>query len=178
MKLVTQSSKSRILRKSQGTITIFQMAPLCLIVFGIICGAKIGSKFGHIGLGIGAVIGGFVGWLVCWRLPLMGICKWLDRKRDLSDKAVEELRAMLRDPNYKSPRLVLLELGIKGEKMENYLPIILDLLVSPFAETRRRGWLTLASVFPERAKLISDYRIDDPVEKCIEKVQKISPIQI
>lgn len=71
---------------------------------------------------------------------------------------------------------MLLELGIKGEKMENYLPAILDLLASPLMESRRRGWLTLVSVFPEYAKIISDYRIDDSVDKCREKIQKLETL--
>jgi hypothetical protein len=177
MKMELRNSKNRILRESQGAITIFDVLPLYAIIIGIVAGAKLGTRFGHGGAIICGIVGGVLGFF-CWRLFLMSVCKWLDRKRNLNHKTVEELRAMLRDPNCKSPRLVLLELGIKGEKMENYLPTILDLLVSPLAETRRRGWLTLVSVFPERAKIISDYRIDDSIEKCREKIQKLLPVQI
>jgi hypothetical protein len=169
----TRNSKTRILQKSRGAITVFQMAPLCLIVLGSLCGAKLGSRFDPVSAGIGAVIGGFFGWLVCWRLPVVWICKWLDRKRNLSGKTVEELRTMLYGPNRRSPRVVLLELGTRGEKMEKHLPLILNMLVSPLMERRLNGWLTLLSVFPKSAKLISDYRVDDSVEKCQEKVQKL-----
>jgi hypothetical protein len=174
MKMATRNSRSRILRKSQGAITIFDIIPLYAIIFGIYVGVKFGSAFGHIGAVIGGVVGGFLGWFG-WRFLLMGICKWLDRKRNLSNKSVEELQAMLRDPKCKVPNAALLELGVRGEKMENYLPVILDLLVSPLMETRRRGWLTLTSVFPEHAKIISDYRVDDSVEKCEEKIRSLRP---
>ena len=172
----TRNSKNRILRKSQGAITIFDIIPLYAIIFGICVGVKFGSVFGHIGAVIGGVAGGILGWFG-WRFLLMGVCKWLDRKRNLSNKSVEELQVMLRDPNCKIPNVALLELGVRGEKMENYLPAILDLLVSPLMETRRRGWFTLISVFPEHAKIISEYKFDDSVEKCREKIQIILPIQ-
>jgi hypothetical protein len=177
MKMETRDSKNRILRKSQGAITIFDIIPLYAIIVGIVAGAKFGAQFGHVGAIIGGTIGGVLG-LLCWRLLLTSICKWLDRKRNLSHKTIEELRVMLRNPNCKNPNVVLLELGIKGEKMENHLPIILDLLVSPLVENRRRGWHTLVSVFPERAKIITDYHYGEPVEKCKEKIQKLLPVQI
>jgi hypothetical protein len=176
MKIETRNSRSGILRNSQGAITIFDIIPLYAIIFGICVGVKFGSTFGHIGAIIGGVVGGILGWFG-WRFLLMGICKWLDRKRNLSNKSVEELQAMLRDPKCKIPNVALLELGVRGEKMENYLPAILDLLVSPLMETRRRGWFTLSSVFPERSKIISDYKFVDSVEKCREKIQKILPVQ-
>jgi hypothetical protein len=176
MKILTRNSKRRILRKSQGAITIFQIIPLYAIIIGICIGVKLGSVFGHIGAGIGGVVGGILG-LLCWRLPLMWICKWLDRKRNLSNKTVEELRAMLRDPNCPIPNVALLELGMRKQNMEQELPVVLDMLVSPLKQRRSRGWRTLASVFPERAKLVADYRVDDSVEKCKEKIQKILPIQ-
>lgn len=172
----TRNSKNGILRKSQGAITIFDIIPLYAIIFGICVGVKFGSTFGHIGAVIGGVAGGILGW-PAWRFVLMGICKWLDRKRNLSNKSVEELQIMLCDPNCKIPNVALLELGVRGEKMENYLPAILDLLVSPLMETRRRGWFTLISIFPERAKIISDYKFVDSVEKCREKIQNILSTQ-
>ena len=100
-----------------------------------------------------------------------------DRKLGLNGKSNEQLRQMLRDPECKIPQLVLLELGVRRQNMEQELPVVLEMLVSPVMERRRRGWLTLSSVFPERAKVISDFRIDDSVEMCKEKIQKILPIQ-
>jgi hypothetical protein len=157
-------------------MTIFEIAPLIAAFFGISCGAKFGSEFGQVGAWLGGLVGGILGWF-CWRLPLMWLAKRLDQKRNFSSKTIEELRTILHDPNCRNPNVVLLELGTRGEKMELELPVVLNLLVSPAKETRIRGWQTLASVFPERAKIISDYRIDDSVEKCQEKVQKLLPIQ-
>ena len=164
------------MRESRGAITVFQLVPVYAACLGASCGFVTGGPFGSNGRLAGMIIGGILGW-VCSRPLLMRIFEWLDRKRNLCHKTVEELRVMLRDPNCKSPQLVLLELGIKGEKMENYFPVVLDLLVSPLMETRRRGWYTLVSVFPERAKIISDYKFVDSVETCRAKIQKILPIQ-
>jgi hypothetical protein len=179
MKTTTRNSRRRILQKSQGVITIFEMIPFCGIFFGILLGIKIGSHFGGIAGGfggflIGAVVGGIFGRIV-GRLTLMGTVKLLHR--DFSKKTVEELRTMLHDPNCLAPNVLILELGKRGEKTDQELPVVLDLLRSPLRDRRIRGWYALASVFPERAKIISDYRIDDSVEKCKEKIRKILPIQ-
>jgi hypothetical protein len=175
MKMETRDSIRRILRKSQGAITIFEMIPIIALITGILYGIKFGSQFGHVGEWIGGLVGGVFG-LLCWILFML-ICGWLARKRSLSNKTIEKLRTMLCDPNCKNPNEVILELGIKGEKMEKYLPVILDALVSPLVERRRRGWFTLVTVFPEHAKLITDYHYGDRFEKCQEKVRKLLPIQ-
>ena len=171
-----RNSRSRILRQSQGAITIFEMIPLYAMIFGICGGVWFGSRFGNVGGWIGGLIGGVVGWF-SWRFLLVWMCKQLDRKRNLSNKTIEELRAMLRDPNCKIPNVVLLELGTRKQNMEQELPVVFEMLLSPLQERRKRGWFTLASVFPERAKLVSNYRADDSVEVCREKMQKLLPIQ-
>jgi hypothetical protein len=175
MKMVTRNSRNRILRKSCGAITIFEMVPIIAFVFGIFCGITLGIRFGHAGAWLGGAVGGIFG-LASWRFLFLVLCKWLDRKWRLSGRTTEELSEMLQNPSCKNPNEVLLELGIKGEKMENYLPIILGFMVSPLTDTRRRGWLTLVTIFPERAKIISDYQFIDPVEKCREKIQKLTTV--
>jgi hypothetical protein len=120
------------------------------------------------------LVGGILG-LKFGRLPLFLTIKFL--RRDLSKKTVEQLRAELHNPNCLAPNVLILELGTRGEKVEQELPVVLDLLCSPLRDRRIRGWHALASVFPERAKIISDYRIDDSVEKRQEKIQKILPVQ-
>lgn len=178
MKTTARNSRRRILRRLQGATTIFEMVPLMGILFGILFGITVGSHFGVVAGGFGALIGAVVGGIlgrIGGRLLLMGIVQLLHR--DFSKKTVEQLRTMLHDPNCLAPNVVILELGTRGEKMEQELPVVLDLLCSPVRDRRIRGWHALASVFPERAKIISDYRIDDSVEKCQEKVQKILPIQ-
>jgi hypothetical protein len=159
-------------------MTIFDMIPLMGMLFGMLFGIKVGSPFGVVAGGFGALIGALVGGILGrmgGRLLLMGTVKLLHR--DFSKKTVEELRTMLHDPNCLAPNVLILELGTRGEKMEQELPVVLGLLCSPMRDRRIRGWHALASVFPERAKIVSDYRIDDPVEKCQEKIRKISPIQ-
>ena len=159
-------------------MTIFQVLPLAIMVWGIVFGMKIGSHSGGAGLVIGGLIGAVTGLLLglmCGRLLLFGFIKSVHR--DFSKKSVEQLRTMLRNPNCLAPNVLILELGTRGEKMEQELPVVLDMLCSPVRDRRIRGWHALASVFPERAKIISDYRIDDSVEKCKGKIQKLLPIQ-
>ena len=137
------------------------------------------AKFGRKNLEhviAGGFLGGFFGG-VCWKILMVWLGKRLDQKH-FCKKTTEDLRAMLCAPDCRSPRVVLLELGMRGEKMENYLPIILDLLLSPNIESRAKGWFTLISVFPDHAKLISDYRVDSSVERNREIVQKLLPVQV
>jgi hypothetical protein len=175
MKMVTRNPRKRILLKSQGAVTIFEMIPLILMIWGIIVGAKFGFRFGYFGAWIFGIVGGIVG-LFSWWFLIFVLSKWLDRDGNLNKKTTEQLCERLHDPGCKNPNLVLLELGIRGEKMENYLPVVLGLLVSPLVETRKRGWQTLISVFPQQAKMITDYHYGDPIERCREKVQKLTPI--
>ena len=165
------------MRQSQGAITIFHLIPFYALMFGMCCGLVIGAKFGRNYALDGGIVGGVLGFF-CWKIPIEWLLKWFNRKQNLSHKTTEELRTMLHDPHCEFPNLVLLELGIKGEKMERHLPVILDLLTSPLPERRRRAWLAFVSIFPERAKLISDYHWDDSDEGCKEKVQKNLPIKL
>jgi hypothetical protein len=173
MKTQTQKSGRAGLKASQGAITIFQMFELSGLVSGMFVGFVLCSHLGKVSAIIGGVLGGILGFM-SGRLPLICAVKWL--RRDLSGKSVAKLRAELHNPDCLMPNVFLLELGSRGEKMDAELPVILGLLCSPVRERRIRGWQALASVFPERARLISDYRVDDPIEQCKEKVQKILPI--
>lgn len=177
MKLVARNSRDGILRKSQGAITIFEMLPLIALIGGVCIGVKLGSQFGHAGALLGGILGAAAG-LLCWWLGLKALCKWLDRKYTLNTRSVDDLRELLHNPKCKNPNEVLLALGMKGEKMDNYLPVILQLLMSPSIEGRKRGWQALVSIFPAQAKIITDYHYGDTVEKCREKVQKLIPVQI
>ena len=155
------------------------MIPIIVLILGISSGITFGSKFGHAGAWIGGMTGAVIG-LLCW-FSFVNFLTRLDQNRNASKpskKTIEQLRKKLNNPKCKNPNEVLLELGIKGEKMENYLPIILRFMVSPLMETRRQGWFTLATVFPERAKMIPDYQFFESAEKCKEKVQKLILVQI
>ncbi|MGA2175656.1 MAG: hypothetical protein ABSH38_11810 [Verrucomicrobiota bacterium] len=80
---------------------------------------------------------------------------------------------MLRDPGCLIPNAVLLELGSRGQDLQPELPVVLDMLAASSRDRRIRGWHALASAFPDRAKLLSDYRLDDTSEECQRKVQKL-----
>lgn len=151
-------------------MTIFDIACLAALIFGLIHGADFGSRFGSVGSIVGAIFGGTVG-LILGRVPFFLALKL--GQRNLSNKTVEDLRSMLLDSEEFAPNIVLLELGSRGEDLEQDLPVVLDMLVAPSKERRRRGWHALASAFPERAELISEYRIDDTLEECRRKTLKL-----
>ena len=172
----TQNSKSRILHSSRAALTVFEVIPLFFVLFGTTSGLLVGDQYGGLGLMAGSLVGGIIGWC-CWRIIFFGIYKLAELNSGFRRKSNEQLRAMLRDPHCKNPTLVLLELGVRKQNMEQELPVIYEMLISPIQERRRRGWFTLASVFPEQAKLISDYRSDDSVEICREKIQQLLTVQ-
>src|SRR6266540_1605134 len=151
-------------------MTIFHVLPWAGLLFGMMYGAKCGSRFGSASGVVGAILGGAVGF-VLGRVPFFLVLKSI--QKDFSKKTVEDLRRMLRDPAFLAPNTVLLELGSRGENLEGELPVVLDMLVAPSRERRIRGWHALASAFPECAKLIADYRIDDAPEECHRKTQKL-----
>jgi hypothetical protein len=68
---------------------------------------------------------------------------------------------------------VLLELLSRGEDICAELPAVLDLLASEDFSRRGVGWAALTSVFPELAVSLSDYRLDDPVEVCRRKTDRL-----
>jgi hypothetical protein len=151
-------------------MTIFHVLNLGGLAFGLVYGAKLGSSLGLVVGVIGAIVGGAIGFIV-GRLPLLLALKLI--QRSFSKKSVEDLRAMLRDPEFLAPNTVLLELRSRGEDLEPELPVVLDMLVAPSRERRIRGWHALATAFPDRAERITDYRVDDAPEECQRKVQKL-----
>lgn len=156
--------------RGEQAMTIFHVLPLAGVMLGLICGAKFGLGFGSVAGVFGAVAGGVIGFFLGW-IPLILVLKSV--QRDYRRKTIEELRGMLRNPGFPAPNTVLLELGARGEDLEPELPVVLDMLAAQSRERRIRGWHALASAFPERAKLITDYRIDDAPEECQRKIQKL-----
>lgn len=155
-------------------ITLFHVIPVIGCAFGSLGGFTLGSRLGTIPGIMGGILGGGVG-LVCGRMPLALVLKSM--KRDFSGKTPNDLRAMLRSPGVLAPNVLLLELRARGENVECELPIVLDMLTAPAREVRIRGWHALVSAFPEQARSINDYRIDDPLDESRRKIQKLRIVE-
>jgi hypothetical protein len=155
-------------------MTIFHVLLLAGLILGAIWGGKLGSHFGILAGVVGGILGACIGF-VAGRIPFILVLRCI--RRDFTKKSVEELRIMLRDPGCLIPNAVLLELGSRGQDLQPELPVVLDMLAASSRERRIRGWHALASAFPDRAKLFSDYRLDDSPEECQRKVQKLGSVE-
>lgn len=151
-------------------ITVFHILPGMGLVFGALGGFALGSRLGTIPEIICGALGGGAG-LVAGRIPFILVLKSM--KRDFRSKTTEQLRAMLRDPGFLAPNVLLLELGSRGEDLEREMPVVLDMLTAPDRQRRIRGWHAFESAFPKRAKILNDYRIDDTPDECWKKIQRL-----
>lgn len=151
-------------------ITVFHILPLMGLVTGVVVGFILGSYAGPNTAIIGGVLGGVVG-LLCGRAPLILVLKSI--KHDFNRWTTEDLRRTLRDRGFPAPNVILLELRSRGEDLECEIPTVLDMLTDPDQERRMRGWHALETAFPERSKKLSDYRIDDTLEECRRKIQRL-----
>jgi hypothetical protein len=151
-------------------ITVFHILPGMGLLFGTLGGFALGSRLGTIPGIICGALGGGVG-MVCGRLPFILVLKSM--KRDFRGVPTDRLRAMLRDPGFLAPNVLLLELGSRGEDIEREMPVVLDMLTAPSRERRVRGWHALESAFPARARIVGDYRIDDTPDQCRKKIQRL-----
>jgi len=147
--------------------TIFHLLVLVGFVYGAIFGAHAGSALcGTVGGVVGAIAGCIVG--VCvGRIPGFLTLLWL--ARGLRSKSTSELKSDLRSESCVTPNCVLLELQRRGENIRPELPVVLDMLISENVGRRGLGWAALTSAFPDLAKQIQDYRIQDSVDDCRKK---------
>jgi len=151
-------------------ITVFHILPGMGLVIGGLGGVALGSSLGTTSGIILGVLGGGAGW-VCGRLPFVVVLKSI--KRDFRGLTTDRLRSLLRDPGFLAPNVVLLELGSRGEDIESEMPVVLEMLIAPSRERRMRGWHALESAFPARARMVSDYRIDDTPDQCRTKIRQL-----
>jgi hypothetical protein len=152
-------------------LTLFDILPLSSSSVGLVFGIVGGSwLLGTPGAIIGALIGTVMGFIV-GRIPFVLTLRMLSR--ELASKTASELRADLRNPACLAPNMVLLELRRRGEDIRSELTVVFDLLVSTDFGRRGAGWAALVSAYPDLAVLIPDYRIDDPIEKCLNKTERL-----
>lgn len=151
-------------------MTIFDVLTLCGLIFGTVLGYRFGAHAGAVVGVLGAALGAAFG-LILARLPYL--LALISTKRSLRRRASSDLRALLADPHFLAPNVVLLELKSRGEDISDDLPQVLDMLVDSSQQRRRRGWHALASAFPEVARRLGDYRNRDTVENCKEKIARV-----
>ena len=156
-----------------GRITSFNS--IGAVILGLI-GAAIGAPGGREIAMIGALVGGAIGF-VFWRFPIGLVFLPLNRLGVGGDpmkrKTIEELRARIRDPEFPDPTAMLLELGARAEGLEQEMPFVLDRLTSRHQEIRSAGWQVLQVVYPSRARLLSDFRVEDTPAECEPKVDRL-----
>ena len=152
-------------------LTIFHVVGLGAGIAGAVFGGMRGAEaWGIAGSVIGVFAGGYVG-LLLGGLPQL-FALWCVA-RSLTPKTTPELRAYLRSPECLTPNCVLLELKNRGEDIQPELDFVVDLLASEDVSRRGFGWAALTSAYPELAERIPDYKLNDSVEDCRRKTERL-----
>jgi hypothetical protein len=85
----------------------------------------------------------------------------------------DQLRAMLRSPNWLFYRNALLELRRRGEDIKLEVMPILNLLISDVKKERMGGWMIFGEFYPDLAARVPDYKPAETPDVCKEKMQKM-----
>jgi hypothetical protein len=133
-------------------MNVLHVVGLVLAGFLAWAGARLGGP-GTTGSAVGAAVGGVIGLAVGFAL-VVGSAEYLVRR--LRKMGVENLRAELRDPRHRTPRLVLAELRRRGVASTDDLEVVIAMLTEESLVRRKRGFLALQSVFPELLKVAPD----------------------
>ena len=94
--------------------------------------------------------------------------------RRLRKRSVAELRAELRDPAHRTPRLVLAELRRRGVASPDDLEVVIAMLTEESVVRRKRGFLALQGVFPELLKVAPDLR---PTAAAAERADAVAALR-
>jgi len=97
----------------------------------------------------------------------------LRRIESMKDKTSGELRAILRSGEWTFYRSALIELRDRKEDIRGEVTPILDLLISDSKHQRIAGWLILEELYPELAARVPQFRPEDALPSCREKLQPI-----
>jgi hypothetical protein len=140
-------------------------------ITGAALGAELGAKlFGAFGGIAGALAGGILGYLI-GSIPY--VFANISISKDVGRKSVDELHASLRGAVPMCPNFVLLELQARGEKIQQHLPFVLDLMEASDIALRQRGLAALHSAFPELAKQLGAYRLHASADARHEAVARM-----
>jgi len=146
-------------------LTIFALFALVGLLLGAIGGAIMGYRFlGFPGVFVGVPAGGFLGFAL-GRLPdfLMSECVF----RQMQRRSNAELKAIVDQNQWMfSQTLALLNLQVRGEDVQSYLPRVISLLESDDRLTRRFGLDALRWVFTPEASKVRNYDPNASTEEC------------
>jgi hypothetical protein len=151
--------------------TLFHLIRLIAIVAGVSYGWTYGNRLlGIAGAVVGVPLGFILGNIVGWIPERLALKSSVAKLRRLSE---EELRAQIRNPACCIPNLFLLELNSRGLSIDEHVIDVMYMMRSDDAARRGFGWAALTSAFPELAKEVRGYRINDPVETCIQNTMPL-----
>jgi hypothetical protein len=152
-----------------------------LTLFGLLLGILLGSAVGHAWLGVvGAIGGGIVGGvagLAIGMLPGFLAQEYLFKSMQKSSNA--ELKAMIEEDEWTFIQtLALLNLHLRDEDVQVYLPRVIAQLESDNWRTRLYGRDALRYVYTELAVRIEDYDPEASTEECRRKVAVLRSSEI
>jgi hypothetical protein len=157
-------------------LTFFVVLHLVGGAVGLIAGAFFGFKHFHIlGLIVGAVLGFLVGHAIGY-LPTWLGTRWMFRSIEKSTTA--ELRGSLERGEWNFYQtMALLQLAVRKEDVQPYLPRILLMLESNETLTRVYGWDAFRIVFTELSQRIEDYDPRGTVDECRRKAALLRAVE-
>lgn len=155
-------------------LTLFEVFTFCALFGGVFLGIAVCHPyFGIIGRSVGGVAGGILGFFIGFLL------RWFSQEhmfREMQRSSNDELKAKLEQPLWSFYQtLALLNLHLRGEDVQPYLPRVIALLESNDHVTRIFGRDALALVFTPLAKEMHDfgYNPSASTEDCRNKVAKL-----
>ncbi len=140
-------------------LTFFGVLAIVGLCFGFVGGIIFGHRyFGFPGAIIGALVGGFVG-IVIGKMPSFFMQERMFR--EMQKCTNDELQAKLEQQPWSFYQtLALLNLQLRGEDVQSYLPHVLVLLESEDNKLRWFGRDALRLVFTPLAKQLDDFGYD------------------
>ncbi|HTR40147.1 MAG TPA: hypothetical protein VMH87_00845 [Pseudomonadales bacterium] len=155
-------------------MNLFDVLAIFGFLFGIFFGILLGHRFfGIIGGMTGVVIGGLLGFILGF---LPGYFGREHMFREMQRSSNEQLKAKIDHPLWSFYNtLALLNLQMRGEDVQAYLPRVLSLLESDDSVTRLFGRDALALVYTPLAKQLHDlgYNPYASTEDCRAKAAQL-----
>jgi hypothetical protein len=159
---------------------IFEVLLLGGVVSGILLGSAVGRAwYGVVGAIAGGLLGGLIGLAIC---SLPKILFEEQMFRSMQRKSNTELKEVIEKGEFRKGEwtfiqtLALLNLQLRGEDVQSYLPRILTMLESDDWRVRLFGRDALRLVFTSQAVKIDDYDPHASTEECQRKVAVLRSI--